>query len=230
MPFGPKNTPPFCTARMKILHDECVILFNSTKDIVLSNTSVAKIFWDSKTIIDETLIYSNHIPTLLHYFSCVAQVFTKYRLSFKMSKCDYFLPRIEYVGHDLTADDNCLVQSKFDLIKQWPFSPHNVFLLSFIGLCSFYNNYVSWFESNIKPPRRLQCLYHRQTLPLLAWSPQLIEVFNNYKTNLIILPLLLRYDSSKTSFFKTDWSTGDMWYILIQPENSPESVAAIKKK
>ena len=101
MSFGPKNAPAFYTAMMKILHDESVILFHSTKECVPSDPSISKIFWDSKTIINDTLIFFNHIPTLLHYFSCVAQVFTKYRLSFKMSKCDFFLPRVEYVGHDL---------------------------------------------------------------------------------------------------------------------------------
>ena len=101
-------------------------------------------------------------------------------------------------------------------------------LLSFIGLCSFYNNYVPWFESNIKPLRRLQRLYHRQDLQLLAWSPQLINGFENCKKNLVTSPLLLRYDSSKPTFLKTDWSAGGMGYILMQPDNAPESIATIK--
>ena len=157
MTFGPKNEPTFYMAMMKILHDDWVILFHSTKECVPSDPSNLKIFCDSKTIIDDTLIFlSNHIPTLLHYFSCVAQFFTKYRLSFKMSKCDFFLPRVECVGHDLTASGDCPAQSKFQLIKDWPLPPHDVSLLSFIGLCSFYSNYVPWFENNIKPLRRLQ--------------------------------------------------------------------------
>ena len=145
-----------------------------------------------------------------------------------MRKCEFFLSRIKYVGHDLTANSNCPTQSKFDLIKQWPLLPHGVSLLSFIGLCSFYNNYVPWFESNITPLRRLQRLYHRQILALLACSPQFIDVFENCKTNLVTSPLLFRYDSSKLTFLKTDWSAGGMGYILIQPDNSPASIAAIK--
>ena len=169
--------------------------FHSTKDCIPSDTSLSTIFCDSKKIIDYTLIFSNYIPTLLHYFSCVAQVFTKYWLSFKLSKYGFFLSRDEYFGHDLTADGNCSTQSKFALIKQWPLPPHGVSLLFFIGLSSFYNNYVPWFESNIKPLRRLQRLYHHQDLPLLAWSPRLINVFENCKINLVTSPLLLRYDS-----------------------------------
>ena len=161
MTFGPKNAPAFHTAMMKINHDERVILFHPTKYCIPSDTSISTIFCDNKTIIDDTLIFSNHIPTLFHYFSCVAQVFTKYRLLIKLSKYDFFLSRVKYVGHDLTVDGNCPAHSKFSLIKQCPLPPHRVSLLSFIGLCSFYNNYVPWFESNIKPLRRLHRLYYR---------------------------------------------------------------------
>ena len=115
--------------------------FNDTDHVVQSGTFFANIYCNSKTIIDDTLIYSNHIPILLHYFTCVAQVFTKYRLPFKLSKCDFFFPRIEYVGHDLTTGGNCPAQSKFQLINNWHLPPHGV-LLSFIGLCAFYRNYV----------------------------------------------------------------------------------------
>ena len=113
MPFGPKDTPAFYTAMIRIVQEKWIILFNNTKHIVISDHSLTNTFCNSKTIIDDILLYSKHIPTLLHYFSCVTQVFTKYRLSFKLSKYDLFLPRVEYVGYDLTASGNCPAQSKF---------------------------------------------------------------------------------------------------------------------
>ena len=96
------------------------------------------------------------------------KVLTEYRLSFELSKYNFCLPRIECIGHDLTTDGKYPTQSKFQLITEWPLPPHSVSLLSFIGMCSFYSNYVPWFESNIKPLRRLLRLYHRQILSLLA--------------------------------------------------------------
>ena len=53
-------------------------------------------------------LFSYHILTLLYSLSCAAQVFTKYRLSFKLSKYDLFKDRVEYVGHDLTTKENCI--------------------------------------------------------------------------------------------------------------------------
>ena len=63
---------------------------------------------------------------------------------------------------------------------------------------------------------------------ILAWSPQIVDVFENCKTNMTTVLLLPQYDSSKPIFFKTDWSADGMGYILIQPENLSESIAAIK--
>lgn len=51
-------------------------------------------------IIDDILIIYNHIPTLIYYVSCVAHVFMKYRLSFKLAKCNFFKLQVKFVGHD----------------------------------------------------------------------------------------------------------------------------------
>ena len=157
-------------------------------------------------------------------FSCVAQVFTKHPLSFKLTKCKIFKEHVEFVGYNLTTYDNCPAASKFDLIKDWSLPPHAISLLSFIGLCSLYSRYCPWFETNIKPLRKLQRFFHRQPIPIMAWTTNLITLIDNCKYHLVSSPLLLRYDSSKSAFLKTDWSAGGMGYILIQADDSPQSL------
>ena len=61
----------------------------------------------------------------------------------------------------------------------------------------------------------------------MAWSPQNISLFIDCKTNIVSSPLLLRYDSSKPVFLKTDWSANGMGYILMQPNNCSESIRAL---
>ena len=78
MPFWLKNTPVFYTVMMHILRDDWVVTFNKIKNLIPSNTSVVNIFCDSKTVIDNTVIYSNHITIILHYFLCVAKVLNEY--------------------------------------------------------------------------------------------------------------------------------------------------------
>ena len=64
--------------------------------------------------------------------------------------------------------------------------------------------------------------------PITGWILSLIKLFNDCKSSLIISSPLLRYNSSRPTFLKKDWSTGGMIYILMQPDESPDSCVAIK--
>ena len=141
VPFGPKNAPVFNTAMMQILRDDWTALFNETRLSIIVEHSPNMIICDKKIVIDDILIYYNHTPTLLHYFSCVAKVFTKFRLSFNLFECDFFKSRVEFVGHDLTAGGNCPAQSKINLITEWTLPIHGTVVLSFIVMCAFYSRY-----------------------------------------------------------------------------------------
>ena len=61
----------------------------------------------------------------------------------------------------------------------------------------------------------------------MSWTPSLIKTNCSCKSNLVTSPLLLRYDSSRPTFLKTDWSAGGMGYILMQPNDSPDSFVVI---
>ena len=95
--------PSFYNEMMQTLRKEWLLLHADTKHLIQLNSAPASIICNDKIIIDDVLLYSNHVNTLLHYFSCVAQVFTKYHLSFKLTTCDLFKLRVEFVGHDLTT-------------------------------------------------------------------------------------------------------------------------------
>ena len=206
MPFGPKNAQAFYTAMMQFLRDEWSLLFNETRHIISLTNSSAKVIYNDCIIIDGILLFSNYTPTLWYYFSCVARVFTKYRFSFKIGKYDFFKDRVEYIGHDLTANRNCPFRSKFSLIQDWPLPPRGISLLFCIGLYCFYHTYFPWFETNIKPLRKLQRSYYRKDIPIVGWTSLSIKLFCDCKTYLITSPLLLRVDSSRSTFLKTDWS------------------------
>ena len=218
--FRSENTPTFYTAIMQFLRDDWILLFQKTKHTIVTTN----FFF----IIDDILLFSNHASTILHYLSCDARAFTKYILSFKLNKCDFFQSRVEYVGHDLTANGNCPAASKFDLLQSWFPSLQGISLLSFIVLCCFYNRYCPWFETSIAPLRRLQRHYHRNNIPIMGWTQSSIHLFENCKTNIVTFPRILRYDSSKPTFLKIDQTTGGMDYMLMQLDDSFASSAAIK--
>ena len=124
---------------MQILRKDWIPLFAETKSTILISNLPSTLICDDKIIIDDILPYFNHIPILLRYFSFIAQVDKKYRFSFKLSRCDFFKPRVELVKHDLTTLGNCSAQSKFQLIEKFSLPITGTSLLSFICLCIFNN-------------------------------------------------------------------------------------------
>ena len=85
MSFDRKNSPAFYTAMMQSLRKEWLLLFTNTKHVISCDNVPNTLICNDKIIIDNSLLYFNHVPSLLHYFSCVAQVFMKYPLKIKLT-------------------------------------------------------------------------------------------------------------------------------------------------
>ena len=103
MPFGPTNAPTFYTAMMRNFRLEWDELFLATVcNLTLVNgekVSVSaadeifigssKLVAGSRSIVDDILLWCSHESLVITYFECVCQVFQKYRVSFKLSKCEF---------------------------------------------------------------------------------------------------------------------------------------------
>ena len=95
-------------------------------------------------------------------------VFKKYRVIFKLSKCEFLSDCVEYVGHDLLRDGNSPASSKFDLTNNWKLPPTGQILFTFVGLISVYNNFLPYHEVRIKPLRHLLRQYYWKPIPQMA--------------------------------------------------------------
>jgi hypothetical protein len=221
MPFGPRNAPGFYTCMMHVLSTEWNALFKS-KHPTAQHTG-------DRVIIDDILLCAVAMPDLLNCLECVLLVCQKHRLSLKLSKCDFLKERVEHVGHDLTSDGNCPSQSKFDMINDWPLPATGQALHSLIQLCNFYDKHCPWLEIKLKPLRQLIKLCHHKSIPPSAWTPPLSLLFDEVKLGVTSSPCLARYDRNKLTFLKTDWSADGFGSILMQPDDSPASVAATQR-
>lgn len=103
------------------------------------------------------------------------------------------------------------------MISDWPLPVKAKSLNSFIGLVTFYNKFVPWFEHRLRPLRSLERLFHRRSIPMSSWTPDLVSDFETMKVAITSDPLLRRYDSSISTCLKTDWSAVAMGFILMQP-------------
>ncbi len=241
MPFGPCNAPPFYTAMMLDFKEEWDSLFLlkltelqtiDEKIITVKGILVTigdeRLYFGSRSIIDDILIWCSHLYLTILYFRCVCMVFQKYRVSFKLKKCEFLKDRTEYVGYDVLSSGNSPAQSKFDMINDWPTPTTGQSLHSFIGLVNFYHRFAPYLEIRMKPLRKLCKTYFRKAIPQLAWTPELIQLFADIKISITSGPILARYNTDKPTFLKTDWSADGMAWILMQPADDEESQRATK--
>ena len=243
LPFGPCNAPSFYTAMMKVFQDEWDSLFQESlqdisktpsSNLVFTKTGQIAINGDifrfgSNVIIDDILLWGSDLDLMFVYLECVFRVSKKYRSNFKLNKCEFFSDRVEFVGHDILSAGNSPASSKFKSISDWELPQTGQMLFSFIGLITHYAKFLPYHEMRIKPLRRLLKQYFRTKIPLMSWTPSLIELFHDIKLSVTSSPLLSRFDASKPTFLKTDWSSKGMGFILMQPANDDESTNAIKE-
>ena len=118
---------------------------------------------------------------------------------------------------------NTTAQSKYELINDWVLPVAGDGLHSFVSLCNFDTKFLPLFELKVTPLRQVYTKYVHQKIPHMAWSKDLVYLFEYLKKDLTTEPVLARYDSTKSIFLKTDWSSLGMSFILMQPGNDVES-------
>ena len=125
--------------------------------------------------------------------------------------------KAEFVGYNIARAGNSPSESKFDMINDWELPITGQALFSFIGLVTFYIKFAPYHEMQIKPLRKLLQRFFPQPIPPLAWTPQLIQLFQDIKISITSSPVLVQFNPSKPTFLKTDWNSHGMAWILMQP-------------
>ena len=125
-------------------------------EVVIAGKNISS---GTRVIIDEILLQCSNIDALFIYLECICKIFRKYRVSFRLDKCDFLKPRVEYVGHDVTNDGNYPASSKLNMINDWKLPERGESLSSFIGLLNFYHRYTPYMKIRLKPIRGLLKCY-----------------------------------------------------------------------
>jgi len=115
MPFGVTNAPGvFMEYMNRIFHpylDQFVVVF-----------------------IDDILVYSKSEEEHGEHLRVVLQVLKEKRLFAKLSKCEFWLREVSFLGHVISKGGIAMDPSKVDTVMQWE-SPKSVFeVRSFLGL------------------------------------------------------------------------------------------------
>ena len=151
--------------------------------------------------IDDILVYSKNEQEHAHHLKIVLQTIREHQLYAKLSKCDFWLKEISFLGHIVSAEGIRVDPSKIEAIMQWN-APRNVTeVRSFLGLAGYYRRFVKGFSVIVSPLTKLL----RKGVKF-EWTNRCQERFDQLKKMLTEAPVLTQPTPGKEYVLYTDAS------------------------
>jgi hypothetical protein len=224
MPFGPVNGPAIFIGMML---DICQEWQHEAvrRGLVISESL------NTRIIVDDLFNFAPDYSQAFTYLESQLYVAARRRVTFKLSKSDFFVDRLEFVGVDVSNKSIYPASSKYELINSWPRPTIRRDVYSFIHFGLFYSKWIPYFEVNIQPLRAL-CIPGRlqERLPPSDWTDACETAWQFIITSITSDPCLARFDPSLRSYLSTDFCAIGMGFCLSQPNRDPISIAAMERE
>ncbi|XP_073024343.1 uncharacterized protein [Primulina eburnea] len=135
--------------------------------------------------IDDILIYSKSKKEHEKHLTLVLQTLREAQLYAKFSKCEFWLDRVLFLGHVISAQGVSVDPSKVEAVINWP-KPTNVSeIRSFLGLAGYYRRFIEGFSRIASPMTQLTQKDRR-----FVWIAECESSFRTLKEKLTTSPVL----------------------------------------
>ena len=104
--------------------------------------------------IDDILVYSKDRENHDTYLRVVLETLRKEMLYAKLSKCEFLLNEVSFLGHIISKEGIRVDPKKIEVVVEWK-PPRNVTKVrSFLGLAGYYKRVVKGFSMIAAPMTR----------------------------------------------------------------------------
>ena len=142
--------------------------------------SVLNSFPSNKVVayLDDILIMSHSFEEHLELVSKVLNTLNSYGIKLKLSKCKWFSPEIEYLGHTINEDGLRKTEKYMETVANYPMPQTIGELRSFLGLYNFQRKFVPNCSSIQKP---LTSLTGKRKNTKIVWTNEMRDAFGKLK-------------------------------------------------
>ncbi|GJX95087.1 putative reverse transcriptase domain-containing protein [Tanacetum coccineum] len=100
--------------------------------------------------IDDILIYSKNKQEHEEHLKLILELLKKEELYAKFSKCEFWIPKVQFLGHVIDSEGIHVDPAKIESIKDWtsPKSPTEI--RQFLGLAGYYRRFIEGSFSTVE--------------------------------------------------------------------------------
>ncbi|GJZ10005.1 putative reverse transcriptase domain-containing protein [Tanacetum coccineum] len=142
--------------------------------------------------IDDILIYSKNKQEHEEHLKLILELLKKEELYAKFSKCEFWIPKVQFLGHVIDSKGIHVDPAKIESIKDWasPKSPTEI--RQFLGLAGYYRRFIEGFSKIAKPMTKLT-----QKKIQFVWGDKQEAAFQLLKQKLCSAPILALPEGSE---------------------------------
>ncbi|GKA53042.1 putative reverse transcriptase domain-containing protein [Tanacetum coccineum] len=129
----------------------------------------------------------------------------------KFSKCEFWIPKVQFLGHVIDSEGIHVDPAKIESIKDWtsPKSPTEIH--QFLGLAGYYRRFIEGFSKIAKPMTKLT-----QKKVKFEWGDKQEASFQLLKQKLCSAPILALPEGSEDFIAYCDTSKKGLGAVLMQ--------------
>ncbi|GKE16620.1 putative reverse transcriptase domain-containing protein [Tanacetum coccineum] len=194
MPFGLTNTPALFMDLMnrvcKPYLDRFVIVF-----------------------IDDILIYSKSRKEHEGYLKLILKLLKEEELYAKFSKCEFWLSKVQFLGHVIDSEGIHLDPATIEAIKDWASPKTPIEIHQFLGLAGYYRRFIEGFSKIARPMTKLT-----QKSVKFDWGEKVKAALQLLKQKLCSASILALPKGSENFVVYCDASHKGLGVVLMQRE------------
>nr|GFA04139.1 putative reverse transcriptase domain-containing protein [Tanacetum cinerariifolium] len=107
--------------------------------------------------IDDILVFSKSKEEHEDHLRIVLQTLPQEKLYAKLSKCEFCLSSVAFLGHIVSAEGITMDPANVEAITKWPRPTSVTEVRSFLGLAGYYRRFVEGFSRLALPLTKLMC-------------------------------------------------------------------------
>nr|GEY92524.1 putative reverse transcriptase domain-containing protein [Tanacetum cinerariifolium] len=163
--------------------------------------------------IDDILIYSKNKNEHKEHLKAILELLKKEKSYAKFLKCEFWIPKVQFLGHVIDSQGIHVDPAKIESIKDWASPKTPTEIRQFLGLAGYYQRFIEGFSKTTKSMTKLT-----QKGIKFDWGEKEENSFQLIKQKLCSAPILALPKGSEDFMVYCDASHKGLGAVLMQRE------------